>query len=76
MTRERLGFNPASLLGKSDIDASYECTVNGVFYHVVARDGKPTPKTEDVLPAKRVEVAVANGYVVGFAYDDKNFRPE
>lgn len=76
MTRERLGFNPASLLGKSDIDASYDCTINGVFYYVVARDGVATPKTEDALPAKRVEVEIRNGHVSGYAYDDSKFRPE
>jgi len=74
--RERLGFSPSALLGLSDIDASAMCTVNGVFYHVVARDGVAAPKTEDVLPAKRIEVELRNGHVVGYAYDDTAFRPE
>ncbi len=74
--REKLGLHPGKLLGMSEIDASYECTVNGVFYNVVKRDDVTLPVTEDVLPAKRVNVEVKRGIIFAVGFDAENFRPE
>lgn len=76
MAREKLGFDPRKLLGMSEIDANYECTVNGVFYHVTKRDGVDVPKNEDVLPEKRVNVEVQRGIVFALSYDVNKYRPE
>lgn len=74
--REKLGFHPGRLLGMSEIDASYECTINGVFYHVVERDDVKLPKTEDVLPEKRVWVVVKKGIIFSVGFDADKYRPE
>lgn len=74
--REKLGFHPGKLLGKSEIDANYECTIYGVYYHVVKRDGVDVPKTEDVLPEKRVNVEVQRGIVYSISFDTEKYRPE
>lgn len=74
--REKLGFHPGKLLGMTEIDASYECTIHGVVYYVAKRDGVVTPKTEDVLPAKRVNVEVQRGIVYSVGFDSDKYRPE
>lgn len=74
--RERLGFHPGKLLGMSEIDANYECTVHGVQYHVVKRDGKEIPVTEDKLSDKRVNVEVKNGIIYSLSFDSEKYRPE
>lgn len=76
MTREKLGFHPGKLLGMTEIDASYECTINGVQYNVVKRDDVAVPVSEDKLADKRVNVEVKRGIVYSVGFDSEKYRPE
>lgn len=74
--RERLGFDPRVLLGKSEIEAGALAFQHGVYFDIVRRDGVLVPQSEDVKAAKRVEVEINKGHVVAFAYDSNKYRPE
>lgn len=74
--REKLGLHPGKLLGMSEIDANYECTINGVQYNVVKRDGVDVPVSEDKLAERRVNVEIQRGIVFSVGFDAEKFRPE